>query len=172
MRTSLGRHTATDSQSWLTSVCHVILVTMLVASPATAQSRGATIGVAATVRGLDDASVIGAGALAHGDVRPTAQVVSGRILESGSWRISSGGSPEIGLSVEVLDDAPGGSVPYVAVCDEGEGGGDCRYEPSPTLRMDSGKAESYVVRVRWKATGHRGTSERRPVRLTVAYTAI
>ena len=170
MCTSSGRHTATNRGSWLTSVCHVILVTMLFVSSATAQARHATIGVAVTVRGLEDADVIGAGALASGDARPSTPVVSGSVLESGSWRISSGGSPEIGLRVEALGGDTNGSAPYVTVCDDGDG--DCQYERCPTLRMRPGTAETYVVRVRWKTRERRESVGQRPVRLTVAYTAI
>jgi len=137
---------------------------VLCASSAAAQGRNAAIRVSATVRDVANSDMIGAHALAATD--PRAGSVVGVVSESGSWRITSGRSGQIGLQVETADAASGASpVSYVTICSDGDAEpADCRMRRAPLLEVSAdGALPDFVVRV--------GRGPLAPVRLTVAFIA-
>jgi hypothetical protein len=173
MHASGSTRKSTHWQVWLYRLLDVIAITLLVVSVASAQSRTAAIGVIVTVQGPGQSDVIGADAVRLGDTWYGLDAVPEGTTESDSWRISSGGTSEIGLQLETLDDAiVRGASPYLAVCEAVDRTTTCRRQRGATVRMMGGTAHpEYLVRVGRSAGGTSTPSPARAVRLTIAFTA-
>jgi hypothetical protein len=151
----------------------VIAVTMLVASPVAAQSRTAAIGVSVTVRGADEADVIGAGAMALRAPESVVDGVPGATAESGSWRLSAGGALEMSVRLEAVDDMlVAGPPPYLAICEAVDGAStQCHREQAATMRVLGGSAHAeYLVRAGRYSVGRDPELRAGRVRLTIAFT--
>jgi hypothetical protein len=173
VHTSDSIRKATRWQVWLLRLLDVIAITLLVVSVASAQSRTAAIGVIVTVQGPGQSDLIGADAVGFGDTWFGLDVVPEGTTESDAWRISAGGSSEIGLQLETLDDAMvPGVPPYLAVCEAVDRTTTCRRQRGATVRAMGGIGHpEYLVRVERPAAGTGTPSVARAVRLTIAFTA-
>jgi hypothetical protein len=127
-------------------------------SPAAAQSRTAAIRVHASVRGITDANVIGAHALAA----PTAPAPD-------RWRITSGRRSSVGIQVEGMDGAGADArAPFVTVCgDGGDPAGACQPARAPVIEAHANGAWPALVVLVGRDPGAGGPAAR-AMRLTVA----
>jgi hypothetical protein len=124
-------------------------------SPAAAQTRTAAIRVQAHVRGITDADVIGA----HAVAAPPAP--SHGAAGSGAWRITTAGR---GASVGIRVDGAGS----LRICEAPGPGDACRSRAAPLAQSGGdGAASEFVVWVDGVPARRGGAGE--PVRLTVAF---
>lgn len=148
---------------WVRAFGFAGLLTALWVSLAAAQARQAAIRVNVTVLDFAASDVLGAHAVGH----PVSDAVLGAALDSDTWRITSGRSPEVSLQAEQLESGMR-QAPRVAICETAHDAAvRCRSQRLPALRVGGGPGSpDLLVRFRREASA----DARAPVRLTLAHT--
>lgn len=155
----------------LTMMAGGLVVLVLCAPPAAAQSRTATLRASATIVGGAGSDMLAAEAVAL-DSAPWVASSDGAATTRDVWRISGSRSQQLSIQVERQSGVAGGSPPSVAICELVD---DTINEACLEHRMSSvrvttaGLRPEIRVRVgRMPSTG-RSAAQSAPVLVTIAY---